>query len=349
MSSPTIQPVGSSLPRVFDGDILRGSSTWIVVGDTIGSQARQAVPSVPADLDVISVADADLEQLPIVGGSRQPEPLTLQKACEQVKGITGHDWPRAMLCDDPRLEANASRVSELRDSLAAKTSESVKTLALQDPSNQAALMKRWLEEKSAKDKEVMTALSVASIAANAIPVVGPVLSALLQIVQVIGGQAAVGPAPNSTPIREQFERESYRGFSALFFQAERPVQGDSWEEVDRNKALRSTAFVDRVDHTLDVLSKALNLPLRCIFPAWWEPGSPPPSPQRLREFRNRALHFASDWEQFRGGASLDFSKPKYLVEYLPDPDSEAIKALLTKDAKNLPTGAFFQQFSKSTT
>jgi hypothetical protein len=335
---------------VFDGDVLKGSSTWIVVGDTIGAQSRQAVAgAVPSDLDVITVADSDLEQLPIVDGSREPEPLSLAKAIAQVRGITGHDWPSSALCADPRLEAEVSKIGELRDSLAAKTSESVKTLALQDPGNQASLMKRWLEQKSAKDKEVVTALSAASIAANAIPMVGPVLSALLSIVSAVGGQAAVGPAPSSTPIREQFDRESYRGFSALYFVAERPITGDTWEEVDRAKALRTTAFTDMVDRTLDVLSKALNLPLRCIFPAWWEPGSPKPSGQRLREFRNRALHFASDWEEFRGGASLDFGKPRFLIEYLPDPDSEGIKALLSRDAKNLPTGAFFSQFSKSTT
>lgn len=348
-SDPQVRPLPSALPRLWDGDLVQGDeSAWMILGDTPGSQSRQRVKIPPGWAEsVFRLTDADLQPLAVVDGSRAPLPLTLEKTLQQVQALTGQPWPAPPACDDAVLKTDEAKLSQLRDALMAKTNELVKVLATQDPANQLALTKQWMVDKAAKDKEVMTALSATSAAASAIPLVGPVLAAMLNIVAAVGGGVALGPSPQNASTRELFNRISYRGFSGFLYSAEHPPSGDDWDAVGRSIDSINLQFITWVDSTLETLSKALRLPFKCIFPAWWEPRTlTPPTPARLREMRFQAARFATEPGRFRAQAALDMGAPRYLIEFLPDPNSEAIAKLLLANSRNQTPKAWAESVMK---
>lgn len=177
--------------------------------------------------------------------------------------------------------------------------------------------------------------------ASQIPVVGAIISGLLAIFAKVGGGVATGPGPVYIPIRDRFELESYRGFSLGFYNSEHPVSGADWAEIDEGIAKRRLAYINRVEMTLDTLEKALGIDFRCVFPAWWERPEML-TPERLDRVRGYAARWGTNLTRFRSLAYLDEVKPRYFIELLPDPESESIKALVSKDLSKIPPDSYFQ-------
>lgn len=345
--NPTINPTPAILPPLADGDVLQApSGAWLVVGDTPGQQSRQRVLLTAAYTDpVINVDDAALAKIPEVGGVRTAQNLTAEKALAQIAVLTGAPWPKPHNCS-AESQKYAEDYSKVRDALNAKYEQLVKMLAATDASAQTALTKSFLAAKAEADKAVMGGLAAAAAVASVVPVVGPVISALLNIISAASGGVAVGPMPQVTKVRDKFEWESYRGFSPGLFYAERPIgEYDTWDGVETALAQRRLQFVSRVDFVLDTLSRALRVDFFCIFPAWWERSNI--DSRQLRQARALAQRWGAD-KAFMSKAQLDYGqKPRYLIELLPNPDSEEIKALLSGNASKLQSDAVIRAMQEA--
>jgi hypothetical protein len=325
--APTIRGV-DELPRLQAGDVIKtGSQVLQVVGSELGKQSlRETTISDGYNGRIIPASPAAIARFPVLPGMGVSKPLATSDVEAQISAILGQTFPPPQKCD--ALAENDQKMAiKLRDALSAKLEEMIKSLSALDPVNQKAAIAAFTAMKQQQDQILVASLSTAAAVANAIPVVGQVLSALISLVLAISHEtASVGP-PQVTPIRESFELNSYRGFSAGLWNLERPIgEMPTYADVERAITRRQLGFIAEVDQALDTLTQAFHVQFACLFPRWFN-GSSKTVPQLLY-IRDLAERYKADPETFKAKAYLDPGKPRFLFEALPSYKSEGIQALV---------------------
>lgn len=325
-------PLGETLPRVFDGDIVLdpGGQAWIIGGNTPGQQTKAHLGAVPSGWPETLIIHFDVsptfDQMPEVAAPQQLTPPTQQSLLKQISDLLGEPFPPDSDC--PAWPADIlPKVQELRDKCRDALKKLRQTVAPADPEIQKRLTAQWQQDREAANKNFTSTIHAVSIGVSQIPVVGGVLAALIELAVAIGGGqlASVGP-PQATPINELIDRDVYRGFSAWTWENQHPLPQNrqSYAEFDRMVQQRRLDFRDYVDKALRLFSLLFKIRFECIFPAYYAENLPP-----FPVLRDMRVIASVDPNRFK--ATYYFDPPgtaaRYFWEALPDPDSESLKAL----------------------
>ena len=324
-------PLGETLPRVFDKDIVQDPSGqfWVIGGNTPGQQTKAKLSALPNGWPDTLIVHFDVspafDQMPEVPAPPQLAPPTQQSFLQQISGFLGEPFPPDTDC--PAWPADIlPKVQELRDKCRDALKKLRQTVAPADPEIQKRLTEQWQKDRDEANKNFSSSMHAAAIGLAQIPMIGGVLAALIELANAIGGGqlASVGP-PMATPINELIDRDTYRGFSAWTWENQHTLPDtQTWADFDKTVQQRRLDFRDFVDKALRLFSLLFKIRFECIFPIYYTENLPPfPI---LRDMRSIA---SLDINRFK--ATYYFDPPgtpaRYFWEALPDPDSEYLKAL----------------------
>jgi hypothetical protein len=338
-------PLSETLPRVFDGDIVIDPSgqAWVIIGNAIGQQQKARLGAVPNGWpDVLLVrfdtspAFAQMAEAP---APAQLAPPTQQSLLKQISDFLGEPFPTDTDCPafPPEIQ---SKVQELRDKCREGLRKLRQAVTPSDPEIQKRLIAQWESERKQANTTAMSTIHAVSIGLAQIPYVGAVLAALIELAAAIaGGQVATGPVPQNTPINELIDRDVYRGFSAWTWENQHPLPQNlqSYAEIDRSIQQRRLDFRDYVDKALRLFSLIFKIRFECIFPMYYTENVPP-----FAVLRDMRLLASVDPNRFKATYFFDpaGTPARYFFEALPDPNSEALKALASDPGQlGTPQGA----------
>lgn len=338
-------PLSETLPRVFDNDIVidPGGQAWVIIGNAIGQQKKARLGAVPSGWpDALLVrfdtspAFAEMAEVP------PPAPLTpptQQLLLKQISDFLGEPFPIDTDCPAYPPEI-LPKVQELRDKCREGLRKLRQAVTPADPEIQKRLIAQWENDRKQANATAMSTIHAISIGVAQIPYVGAVLAALIELAGVIsGGQVATGPVPQNTPINELIDRDVYRGFSAWTWENQHPLPENlqSWAEVDRFVQQRRLDFRDYVDKALRLFSLIFKIRFECIFPMYYTENVPP-----FAVLRDMRIIASADPNRFKATYFFDpaGTPARYFFEALPDPNSEALKALASDPSQlGTPQGA----------
>lgn len=338
-------PLSETLPRVFDGDVVVDPSgqIWVIVGNAIGQQQKARLGAIPAGWPDVLIVRFDtspvFEQMAEVPPPAQLSPPTQQSMLKQISDFLGEPFPLDTDCPAFPPEI-LSKVQELRDKCREGLRKLRQAVAPADPEIQKRLITQWEHDRQQANATAMSTIHAISIGVAQIPYIGAVLAALIELATAIsGGQVATGPVPQNTPINELIDRDVYRGFSAWTWENQHPLPQnlENWAEVDKFIRQRRLDFRDYVDKALRLFSLIFKVRFECIFPMYYTENIPP-----FAVLRDMRIIASVDPTRFKATYYFDpaGTPARYFFEALPDPDSEALKALASDPSQlGTPQGA----------
>lgn len=189
----------------------------------------------------------------------------------------------------------------------------LRALDVKEPARRKEILDRFAADKAADDAALKKGLTTAAAIANAIPVVGPVLSAMLALAAQIG--AAQGPIITPQPPREYAATiGAYRGFSPIGFYRGRGTLADPF-----NLARVQREFERYVDAKLDAYSAILGVELRCVFPRYHVAQGF--TAKELQLLEGDADPIATTRALWDNQLVASYTGPRFLIDDLPDSGS----------------------------